>query len=190
MKYMDRCRGWMFLFFSLVLVACAGEITQAPEPAPSQTLSPTATPAIPIGPLVLSPGELTAGQVTVAPTQPLYTEGEWVVGTVANGLDQTIYVQDQKTDCTIVILEHAADEGEAEPILGCGQERLTQTVVIEPGAGYRIVINPFSANLAFNASSELPVFGAGVYHLKFSYALQAAANENETSYSQNFVVIP
>ncbi len=129
------------------------------------------------------------GAVTVTVNAPSYREGEVIRGVVANGLDRTIYTDDLKSDCSIVLLERR-EGGDWREIEGCAAFRRAFTFGISPGRGREASINPRSNN--FPGWVRGPAFGAGTYRIKFAYWLQPGRPPLQPSvvYSPTFAIRP
>jgi len=170
------------MLFGLVLaVACAPMTTQPSsaaantEQASSTTGLETATPDEIPPSTVFEPGK-----VTIALSALSYAEGQMIEATLANGLEQTIYTEDSKSDCSIVSLEQW--NGQVwQPLLGCALGRAPLVVAIGPGLGRRVTINPLSTHLGVSPGSTEPAFGAGMYRVKFTYRLDPGP-EGEAPY--------
>jgi hypothetical protein len=173
---------------ALLVVAGCGSADEAAAPQaqhepPSSTTSGTVSPEPPrtAGGTAAAPstkpspvsGAKPAGKpgaVTVATTLNSYREGEVITVTVANGRDQSIYSEDQKTDCSIVSLEHLAGD-RWETVTGCGAERAPLIVELRRGATHSVRIDPTSTN--FQGGDGSPAARAGTYRIVFTYRLAA-----------------
>lgn len=109
-----------------------------------------------------------------------YRAGENVTVTVANGLDRTIYTEDFKTQCTIVILQRQTS-GSWTDITGCKLGRPTLTVSLKPGESRTITLAPDSFHVTF---------GAGAFRIKFTYRMTAelGGDDPNVAYSTEFRV--
>lgn len=144
------------------------------------------------GPEALDPAEVSganrsageSGAVAVVPASSTFGEGEDIELTVRNDSSQTVFVEDMKTDCSIVTLEKSV-EGEWATVWGCGMERLPQVVAIEPGGREAVVIRPSS-----NFIVGEPGLRAGSYRARFSYRLARGpeGEEPEVAYSPEFSI--
>jgi hypothetical protein len=128
-----------------------------------------------------------AGKVEVRLGKASYRIGEVVTATVANGSDKPIYTEDFKTVCSIVMLQRS-ESGAWKEIQGCALGRPTVTVMIEPGAGETITIDPNSFHLR-DGGNRLG-FGSGTYRVKFGYRLDRGGFGQEplVVYSPTFEV--
>ncbi|MGH2452903.1 MAG: hypothetical protein ACRDF5_03955 [bacterium] len=101
-----------------------------------------------------------------------FREGEKIQVTIANGLKQSIYTEDSKTDCSIIILQRW--HGNTwQPVLGCVLGRAPIVVVIGSGRARLVTINPFSVHLrAGTTEGSKPALRVGPYRIKFAYRLR------------------
>lgn len=152
----------------------------APETSPAFPTSDAGFPAQP-----------KPGVVTTALGQATYQAGQTIVGMVLNGLGQSIYSADMKTDCSIVTLEQLKN-GSWEPVPGCNSLRAPTVVEIGTMRGQGVSINPLSTNFGVAPASKTPAFGAGTYRLRFSYRLapQPEGEEPLVVFSETFAVRP
>lgn len=145
------------------------------------------------GPAVLAPGPPASDGVAIVLDGPAYVERAPLTATVVNGLQQTIYAQDEKTDCSILVLEQS-DGTTWQPISGCGLRRLAMVVPLAPGGSQSVAIDPLSFHLGVPPGRTRAAFGAGTYRLRLSYALDPATGpgspEPETAYSDVFSIVP
>lgn len=165
------------------------------EPAgaqPPQTTSPMGQLFVPV------PETIIAEQVSVLVVEPAqmdanlsegYLAGHPIMIQVINGLDQTIYAHDLKTDCTTVILQ-SQEGSEWQDIQGCGMEILPASVAIEPNIGLEVTLNPFSTNFGLELGATEPAFDAGAYRIKYSYAFAPGPDvaEQQVAYSEPFTI--
>lgn len=162
--------GGAMLMFGL-LVAFAN---QSDRSGSGETLGPASiSPPAAVTDLRQLPGSDTStpttpspGQIAIVLAKSAYASAEPISATVADGLDRTIYAQDQKTDCEIAFLEQWNGTS-WQPIKGCGLRRLAQVVPIAPSASESVEIDPSSAHLA----GAQPRIDPGVYRLRFPYSL-------------------
>ena len=181
------------------VVACSVALGQeedpvatAPEqvsPDPTAGPAPEVTPGAMLTPDLGVPVTVQPGEVTIALSTPSYAVGEVVSADIANGLDSTIYTEDEKSDCSIVILEWW-DGAEWQPLPGCGLERLPLVVAIGPAQGRTVTLDPFSLHFGVTPAAAQPAFAAGTYRIKFTYrfAIGPEAVEPEETYSQPFLI--
>jgi len=152
----------------LTLMACgAGSPTPtiAKKAPPEPSLEPGG-PAPTPPPLTLgTPAPTTPGGVTVTPAKAAFSVGDPVAATVGNGLDGAIYTEDQKTACSIVLLERWA-VGAWEPLVGCGYEKAPAIVRIGPGEVVEVEIDPRSTHFE---NGRAPAFGEGTYRFRFAW---------------------
>lgn len=137
------------------------------------------------------PAQAKPDVVSVALGRATYQAGQTVMGMVLNGLKQTIYSADMKTDCSIVTLEQLKN-GSWEPVPGCNSLRAPRVVEIGTMRGQEIAINPLSTNFGIEPGSKTPAFGAGTYRLRFSYRLAPGPEGEEplVVFSETFAVQP
>lgn len=156
--------------------------------APGVTPGPPASAGAPVEP---EAGQLVPGQVTVVPSAASYAVGEAITAAIFNGLEQTIYAGDVKSDCSIAILEQETGTG-WQPMLACGVARPSLAVAIEPGQGQVVIIDPLSFNFQAISGSTEPGFGAGTYRIKFSYRFVPKPDlpEPDAAFSEAFQVQP
>jgi hypothetical protein len=120
----------------------------------------------------LPPGDLGTiadvprGKVTVTVGQPQFAEGAVLTIRIANGLESVVYTEDEKTDCSIAILERKEGD-EWSRIAGCGLERLPAVVALGPRRVRTARIDPRSFHLG--APEGSPAFGAGLYRIRFTF---------------------
>jgi len=117
-----------------------------------------------------------------------YPVGAVVSAVVANGLDQTIYAQDSKTDCTIAFLQRHAGARWVD-IPACALGRPPLTVAIGPSLGRTVSFNPFSVHFGVVTDAR-PALNAGSYRVKFTYRSGAGddAQEPLVAYSASFPI--
>jgi hypothetical protein len=142
--------------------------TTAEEVSPESSLEPCGFAQTP-PPLALGmPGPTKPGRVAVTPAKTAFSLGDPVAATVGNGLDKAIYTEDQKTVCSIALLERWAGDS-WEPIVGCGYERAPSIVQIAPGEVVEVEIDPRSTH--FGGTGDL-AFGEGKYRLLFAWRME------------------
>jgi hypothetical protein len=145
---------------------------------PDQASTPAGTPVIvESGTVIIEVGTLT------------YKVGDVITATVANGSAETIYTQNQQSDCSIATLEQG-EGANWQPLLGCNIESLPRQVAIAPGQGEMVTINPLSTHFNVIPNIAKPAFGEGTYRLKFSYRLtpNETATEPIVVYSAMFTI--
>lgn len=149
------------------------------SPNSSVTPGPSLTPdpGTPV-PVIIEPGE-----VTITLSEPMYTKGQLIEATIFNGLVQTIYTEDSKSDCSIAILENWGGSN-WQPLPGCNLRRTPLIVAIDPGQERVIMINPFSDHFGVDPLSTDPAFSAGTYRIKLPYRMNTGP-EGETPYEAN-----
>jgi hypothetical protein len=113
----------------------------------------------------------------------VYRSGTAVVLTVVNGGPRTVFTEDQKTDCSIVMLERWDGRGWVA-LSNCGAERAPRVVPIEPAERSRVVIDTGSPNFA-----EDPA-GSGSYRavVGFRYERVPEGSEPEQAVSSTFAI--
>lgn len=124
------------------------------------------------------PAVTVPGQVRVLLDAAAYTEGNVLSVTITNGLDVTIYADDEKTDCSIVVLDRQTGS-RWEPLLACGLGRTPVALPIGPGRARTAEINPRSTNFGIAPGSATLGFGAGTYRVTFTYRLDPARGAHE-----------
>ncbi len=195
----NRRNTLVFVIVALTLglaVACGSAVSQRREtpsslektsPAPPSGGVSTTTPqAADLGMSV----KTEPGKVSVLLAAPSPREGEKIRATVANGRTQTIYSEDSKTDCSIVILERLAGKT-WEPVLGCAVGRAPIVVAIGPSRGRVVTIDPFSFHLRLGTpDTSKPVLRAGTYRIRYAYRLGPGPEFEEpyTAFSPTFQI--
>src|SRR6266516_2672602 len=150
--------GTVALAGTLLWVAGCGAVASVP---PSGSTSPEGTPAAPAqatpdhptGPASPPPEDLGTpttppvlnGAVTVSLSASAYALRTVISANVVNGTDHTVYSQDAKTDCSILLLERL-DSGNWQGIPACAQMRPPATVAIGPSRARTVRINPASSD--------------------------------------------
>lgn len=124
------------------------------------------------------PAVTVPGQVSVLLGAAAYTEGDVLLVTVMNGLDDTIYADDEKTDCSIVVLERRTGS-RWDPLLACGLGRTPVALPIGPGRARTTEINPRSTHFGIAPGSAPLGFGAGTYRVTFTYRFDPARGAHE-----------
>lgn len=89
---------------------------------------------------------------------------------VGNGLERSLFTEDQKSGCSILILEREQGSG-WEPIQGCNLERKPAVMELRPGESREGAIDPWSTHFDRPPGSSSPAFGAGRYRLRLTYRL-------------------
>jgi DNA-binding NarL/FixJ family response regulator len=132
-----------------------------------------------------------AGRVEVRAGATAFPAGAVVAFSVANGLASSVYTEDEKSGCAIVVIERERDDG-WEPILGCNLERLAALVEIPPGKVHTGTIDPRSTHFDVATSGSRAVFGPGNYRLRFGYRPERGPEGEEPSvvYSPTFRIGP
>ena len=165
-----------------VVAGCGLDATAGSEPRhePSSTASGTVSPEPPgrtTAATSTTPGASSGarptgkpGAVTVTTTRSSYRPGEVINVSVVNRGDQSVYSEDQKTDCSIVVLERLTGE-RWETVTGCGAERAPRVVEVRPGATHTVRIDPTSTN--FQGGGGGPTVRAGTYRIGFTYRMAA-----------------
>lgn len=113
-----------------------------------------------------------------------YRLGAVVEATVANASAASVFTQDQKSDCTIVMLEGGTGTG-WEAFSTCGSERVSQTVQLAAGEQRRVRIDVGSEN--FRPQPVVP----GVYRVVFTFrwAVVPEGAEPEVAVSEPFEIV-
>ncbi len=156
-------------------------------------IAPPAVTASP-GPADLgTPVKVIPGKVGVVLGTLAFREGERIRATIANGLQQTIYTDDAKTDCSIVFLERRV-ENDWQSLQACPLGRAPRVVAMGPGRGRAVTIDPFSVYLRLGAPPDgaRPALRAGRYRIKFTYRLSPTpeAEEPFVVFSPTFPIRP
>ena len=130
-----------------------------------------------------------SGEVTVTVDPQEYEKGQVIIATITNGLEQTIYAEDMKTGCTLVVLE-LQNGDDWESLRTCAMELLPFVFAIDPGMGRTVIIDPRSDMFGL-APGELG-FGPGNYRINFFYRFDPAKEGDEpySSVSSEFLVVP
>ncbi|MDI6772680.1 MAG: hypothetical protein QME77_08845 [bacterium] len=133
------------------------------------------------------------GKVTLSLGVRSLGPGDLIRIAVVNGLRQTIYTEDMKSDCSIVLLERYSG-GAWQPLPGCALGRAPRVVAIAPGQVRPVEINPRSIHFLSGAPKEpgrSPI-GAGTYRIRFGYRLARGPEGEETHvvHSELFRVAP
>jgi hypothetical protein len=158
--------------------------TEQVSPESSSEPGKGAQPAPPVA--LGTSGQTKAGRVAVTPAKPEFSLGTPVSATVSNGLNKAIYTEDQKTACSIAVLERLAGDS-WEPIVGCGYERAPSIVRVAPGEVIKVEIDPRSTH--FGGTGD-PAFGEGKYRLVFAWRTERGPEGHTTDQvtSQEFRV--
>jgi hypothetical protein len=93
-----------------------------------------------------SPPPSASNAVSIRPEASSFAVGEPIRAVVENGLSITIYVADQKTDCSILTLERDVG-GIWEPVSACNEGRAPVVVELSSGSSRSITIDPRSSHL-------------------------------------------
>jgi hypothetical protein len=155
----------------------SGRLITAPQPAPSSE-----QPSQDFGEV----GQVTPGMVTIDLVRMAFGEGEPIRAVVANGLDQIIFAEDRKTDCSILTLQMWRD-GSWQQIVGCTQRRPAAWIAIGSGRVRRIVLDPNSLHLRRGSASA--GFQEGQYRLSLLFQLDRLAGTPIVVHSRLFDVI-
>lgn len=129
--------------------------------------------------------------VVIAADHAVYQFGAIITGTVSNGLSQSIFTEDEQTDCSIALLEQW-DGATWQPRRGCALRRLALAVVIDAGASASVSIDPRSPHLSMSLDAPPIAIGPGRYRLTFTYRLsrESAPESDATVSSACFEVAP
>lgn len=154
-----------------------------PDARETPSASPTTDTGFPVQPK--------PGVVTIALGQTTFPKGQAITGMIQNGLPETIYSADMKTDCSIVALEQL-NNGSWKAVQGCISLRAPRIVEIGTMRGQPISIDPLSTNFEVDPTAKTPAFGAGTYRLKFTYRLapEPEGEEPLAVFSETFAVQP
>ncbi len=140
-----------------------------------------------------TPVHVQPGKVTITLSVPAYREGDVIRAMIANGSPQTIFADDEKTDCSIAILDRWERNG-WHAILGCMMGRAPMVVAIGRGMGRTVIINPRSVHLLNGAppGASKGALRAGTYRITFRYRTAAGpeAEEPFSVQSQTFGIRP
>ena len=167
-----------------------------PPPAVLQQLPPQGAPGSSPAPVggaadLGTPMNVHSGEVSVVPSAPAFAQGDVIRAVIANGLERTLYTEDEKTDCSIVFLERSdADAWRTVP--GCALRRVSMVVAIGPGRGRVVAINPFSIHLRMGLPpTGKPAPGAGRYRMRFVYRLGLTPGARQfAAFSRPFSIHP
>lgn len=136
---------------------------------------------------------LPAAEVTVSLEARTLDVGRPIRAAVRNGLAQTIYTEDGKSDCSIVVLERRSGPSWI-PIPGCALGRAPRRVALASGETRVVVLDPASLHFRAGATSSPvpPAIGPGVYRIRFGYRLTPGPEGEETRrvYSETFEIAP
>jgi hypothetical protein len=164
-----------------------------PQPsAASPAVNPPATSASATPPALTAdlgqPAPARDGKVTVAIRAETYRRGAPITVIVTNGLSRTIFTDDSKTDCSIVILQRQ-DRSPWSDIPGCAQRRPPATVATGPAHLRTLTVHPASSNLRITPDAE-PALPAGTYRAKYTYRYTAAPDNGDpyVSFSRPFTI--
>ena len=120
-----------------------------------------------------------------------YAPGTPISATVVNHLAHTIYALDEKSDCSIAILERRNGKS-WQPIRGCALRRLPRVVAIASGHNHPVMIDPHSYNFGVIPGTARPAFGAGTYRIMVTYRFtpDLTAVDLYRAYSKTFSIRP
>lgn len=161
--------------------------TMTSVPPQAGGVTPGAQAALDLG----VPAKVERGRVTISLSNLSYSVGSTIRATIANGLERTVYALDSKTDCSIAILERWDGKG-WQAISGCALGRPPSVIMIGPGRGRVVTINPRSLHLGVGTETSTPAFGAGRYRITFTYGFnpESADPEPHASHSPTFRIAP
>jgi hypothetical protein len=169
--------GWALAIALLLLSACGsglgGEAGQPDGQATPVSITPQSGGAPDGGQALGGLGEPTQtqpGKVTITLSAPRYARGSVISAVIANGLDRTVYAQDSKSDCSIVLIERL-DGGTWQPIPGCNLRLPPVAVAIGSDRGRTVSIDPSSGGFAAELGPSGVPLEAGTYRLTFTYGL-------------------
>jgi len=115
--------------------------------------------------------------VRVTVSAERYAPGAVISAVVANGLDRTIFTNDSKSDCSIVMLQRLRATT-WEDVPGCAQQRPPATVAIGPAHARTVSMHPTSSNFRISLGSE-PTLSAGMYRAKYTYRFTPEQDNND-----------
>ena len=114
------------------------------------------------------------GKVTVTVSSRSYKLGVPIGAVVTNGLHRTIYTQDAKSDCSILLLQRLVGASWAD-VSGCALGRPPAVVAIGASHARAVAINPGSINFANGMpTAALP---PGTYRLQLTYGFSSQEGE-------------
>jgi hypothetical protein len=152
-----------------------GSTASSAQSTPDPTASPTARsePTNDLGQPTRTPDR----KVSVRASARRYAPGALISVVVANGLDRTIFTDDSKADCSIIILQRL--EGTTwDDVPGCAQQRPPATVAIGPAHSRTVSLQPASSNFRIGAGPE-PALKAGAYRAKYTYRFTPEQADND-----------
>jgi hypothetical protein len=109
------------------------------------------------------------GKVTITVSASSYRGGSPVSAVITNGLNQAIYTEDGKSDCSIAFLERRDGASWTEAV-GCGLRRPPATVAIGAGRGRTVGYDPAGIS-ARSGGGTTSTLAAGTYRIRFTYRL-------------------
>lgn len=200
--YQATAKMNVFLIISLVLVACASQpeegtsqtgpssIIEPDEPFEGTQVSVNPVPMPEEGDLG-TPSEVKPGEVTITVIVSAFANGELITATIANGLDETIYTTDTKSDCSIAILE-VLEGDDWVTLIGCGMERSPIVWAIGSGRSRTVILNPFSTHFGSALGDSQPAIGEGTYRIVYTYRLEPGreGEESLSAISDIFEILP
>ena len=177
-------RGPVARVLKVIVLSLSLGLAAAGRPAVS---GPGGPPAVDLG----IPMAVESGKVSVVPSAPAFKQGDVIRAVIANGLERTLYTEDEKTDCSIVFLERSGADV-WHPVPGCALGRAPLVVAIGPGRGRVVTINPLSIHLRMGKPpTAKPDVGVGTYRIRFVYRVGLARGAQEfTAISRPFSIGP
>lgn len=179
-------RTFSTLAVALVVVAGCGsggaENTAATSPVTSGTVqpdrdtgsTPQTSPTVDLG----ESGTVTEGAVTVTVAASPIKRGRAIEATVANGLDHTIFTNDAKSACTILVLQRSTGASASThagwvDVRGCTVRRRPITFAIGAGRSRHVTVDPASALFGVEVTR-------GTYRLAVAYRTVSAPDAADT----------
>ncbi|WP_203911323.1 hypothetical protein [Rhizocola hellebori] len=121
-----------------------------------------------------APSGVASTVVSVKVNASQYGIGAVIGVTVVNAGSQPVFTEDQKADCTVVILYRRSGSGWTA-VSPCGSERAARTVSLGSGEALEASIDTMSTNFA-----EQPV-EPGEYRVTFGFRWQAGPEAGEAA---------
>jgi hypothetical protein len=130
------------------------------------------------------------GVIAIAISSQTFPRDGRITAVITNGLDRTVYTEDSKSDCSILLLQRL-EGGSWIDVPACAERRPPLVVAVGASHARTISINPRSVNFAAVSGSSEPALEPGIYRLKLSYSFTRQEGEEQMAvYSQRFRVSP
>lgn len=174
MKFVAIAPAFLTCLLMLTLAGCGSSSRLAAHVQPGSG-QPTATPlSRPTSTAAASSQSSVAGHVTLTLNKALYAPEDPFLVTIHNGLNHAIWVQDQRSGCTSLTVEHNIG-GEWDTVGQCVLTRPARTIAIAAGASLSQRID-FAQGM--DTGSGWP---AGTYRVTLAYAVGQQASTSATS---------